>query len=74
MVVRDAVAHGVVGTHHVEQGGEERQGVSEGADSELLPQEAPHFPPRAIMRTTCTFSKTSDLLHICRDKVYCAQS
>ena len=29
VVVGDAVAHRVVGTHHVEQGGEERQGVSE---------------------------------------------
>lgn len=28
MVVRDAVAHRVIGTHHVEQRGEERQGVS----------------------------------------------
>jgi len=29
VVVGDAVAHGVVGTHHVEQGGEQGQGVSE---------------------------------------------
>lgn len=28
VVVGDAVAHGVVGAHHVEQGGEEGQGVS----------------------------------------------
>lgn len=28
VVVRDAVAHGVVGTNHIEQGGEQRQGVS----------------------------------------------
>lgn len=28
VVVRDAVPHRVVGTHHVEQGGEERQGMS----------------------------------------------
>lgn len=31
VVVREAVADGVVRTHHVEQGGEERQGVSEGS-------------------------------------------
>lgn len=40
VVVRDAVAHRVVGAHHVEQGGEERQGVSGGvtrrSDNELF--------------------------------------
>lgn len=30
VVVRDAVPHRVVGTHHVEQGGEQRQGMSGG--------------------------------------------
>lgn len=28
VVVRDAVAHRIVGAHHVQQGGEQRQGVS----------------------------------------------
>ena len=29
VIVRDAIAHRVVGTHHVYQGGEERQGMPE---------------------------------------------
>jgi len=31
VVVREAVAHRVVGTHHVEQGGEQGQGMSAAA-------------------------------------------
>lgn len=66
VVVGDAVAHRVVGAHHIQQGGEERQRVSAGTTRR---RQRVRLPPRVLIQALASAFKSVHLFSVEQKKV-----